>query len=90
MTAKERLAIPRQEMRQRDGLERSRDFKEVNLGLTEQVAIREAQRCLQCKNAKCVEGCPVGIDIPGFVALIAEAIFSAQRSLCAKTTTCPR
>ena len=81
MTAKERMAIPRQQMPQRDGIERSRDFKEVNLGLAEQVAIREAQRCLQCKNPKCVEGCPVGIDIPGFVKLVAEGDFLAAAEL---------
>jgi len=81
LTAKERMAIPRQQMPQRDGIERSRDFKEVNLGLAEQVAIREAQRCLQCKNPKCVEGCPVGIDIPGFVKLVAEGDFLAAAEL---------
>jgi len=75
LTAKERLAIPRQEMPQRPGDVRNKDFKEVNLGLAEQVAIREAQRCLQCKNAKCVSGCPVGIDIPGFIKLVAEGDF---------------
>ena len=84
MTAKERMAIPRQQMPQRDGIERSRDFKEVNLGLAEQVAIREAQRCLQCKNPKCVEGCPVGIDIPGFVKLVAEGDFLAAAELVRK------
>jgi len=84
LTAKERMAIPRQQMPQRDGIERSRDFKEVNLGLAEQVAIREAQRCLQCKNPKCVEGCPVGIDIPGFVKLVAEGDFLAAAELVRK------
>ena len=81
LTAKKRMAIPRQQMPQRDGIERSRDFKEVNLGFSEQVAIREAQRCLQCKNPKCVEGCPVGIDIPGFVKLIADGDFLAAAEL---------
>ena len=71
LTPKERLAIERQQMPERDGGQRSRDFAEVNLGLPEQIAIREAQRCLQCKQAKCVEGCPVGIDIPGFISLVA-------------------
>lgn len=75
------MAIPRQQMPQRDGVERSRDFKEVNLGLSEQVAIREAQRCLQCKNPKCVPGCPVGIDIPGFIELIAGGDFLGAAEL---------
>jgi glutamate synthase (NADPH/NADH) small chain len=89
MTAKERMAIPRQQMPQRDGIERSRDFKEVNLGLGEQVAIREAQRCLQCKNPKCVEGCPVGIDIPGFAKLIAEGDFLAAAELVRRDNDLP-
>jgi len=71
LSAKERLAIPRQHMPERPGPERAGDFEEVNLGLTEQLALREAQRCLQCKNPPCVEGCPVGIDIGGFLRLIA-------------------
>ncbi|MCF7958312.1 MAG: NAD(P)-dependent oxidoreductase, partial [Phycisphaerae bacterium] len=69
---KERLAIKRQAMPQRPGTERAMDFNEVNLGLSEQAAILEAQRCLQCKNPKCVEGCPVSIDIPGFIDQIAK------------------
>ncbi len=89
LTAKERLAIPRQQMRQREGLERNKDFREVNLGLTGQVAIREAQRCLQCKNAKCVPGCPVGIDIPGFVKLVAEGDFLAAAELIRKDNDLP-
>ena len=83
------MAIPRQQMPQRDGIERSRDFKEVNLGLAEQIAIREAQRCLQCKTPKCVEGCPVGIDIPGFVKLIAEGDFLAAAELVRKDNDLP-
>jgi glutamate synthase (NADPH/NADH) small chain len=89
LTAKERMAIPRQQMPQRDGIERSRDFKEVNLGLAEQVAIREAQRCLQCKNPKCVEGCPVGIDIPGFAKLIADGDFLAAAELVRRDNDLP-
>jgi len=89
LTAKERMAIPRQQMPQRDGIERSRDFKEVNLGLAEQVAIREAQRCLQCKNTKCISGCPVGIDIPGFAKLVAEGDFLAAAELVRKDNDLP-
>lgn len=76
-------------MPQRDGIERSSDFKEVNLGLSEQVAIREAQRCLQCKNPKCVDGCPVGIDIPGFAKLIAEGDFLAAAQLIRRDNDLP-
>lgn len=89
LTPKERMAIPRQQMPQRDGAERSRDFKEVNLGLAEQVAIREAQRCLQCKNPKCVPGCPVGIDIPGFIRMISEGDFLAAAELVRRDNDLP-
>jgi glutamate synthase (NADPH/NADH) small chain len=89
LSPKQRLAIPRQQMPQRDGAQRSRDFKEVNLGLSEQVAIREAQRCLQCKNPKCVPGCPVGIDIPGFIKLIAEGNFLAAAELVRRDNNLP-
>lgn len=89
MTPKERFAIPRQEMPQRKGDERSRDFEEVNLGLPEQAAIREAQRCLQCRNAKCIAGCPVGIDIPDFIKLISEGEFSAAAELIRRNNDLP-
>ncbi len=89
LTAKQRLAMPRQKMPQRDGGERSRDFKEVNIGLAEEVAIREAMRCLQCKTQKCVDGCPVGIDIPGFVKLIAEGDFLGAAALVRRDNNLP-
>jgi glutamate synthase (NADPH/NADH) small chain len=89
LSAKERLAIPRQEMPQRDGIERSSDFKEVNLGLSEQAAIREAQRCLQCKNAKCVTGCPVGIDIPRFIEAVARGDFAGAAEIVRKDNDLP-
>jgi len=58
----ERVPIGRQDPR-----ERVNNFKEVALGYTPEEARREAERCLMCKKPKCVDGCPVGIDIPGFV-----------------------
>jgi Fe-S oxidoreductase len=51
-----------------------KDFEEVDCGLTPEEAIQEAGRCLQCKKPGCVDGCPVNIDIPAFVALIAREI----------------
>ncbi len=83
------MAIPRQVMPQRPGDVRNKDFKEVNLGLAEEVAIREAQRCLQCKNPKCVPGCPVGIDIPGFIGKIAEGDFLGAAELIRKDNDLP-
>ena len=55
--------------------ERIKNFNEVPLGYSEQLAIAEAKRCLQCKNKPCMKGCPVEIDIPGFVACIAQGDF---------------
>jgi glutamate synthase (NADPH/NADH) small chain len=62
--------IPRQKMPEQPPEVRRRNFEEVPLGLTEEFALKEAERCLQCKNPSCVEGCPVGIDIPGFIGYI--------------------
>ncbi len=58
-------------MPEQDAAARARNFLEVNQGLPDASACLEADRCIQCKDAKCVAGCPVGIDIPGFVAALA-------------------
>ena len=63
-------------MRQQDPGVRIRNFDEVPLGFTEQEAVEEAERCLQCKNAPCIEGCPVLIDIPRFIDHIANRRFA--------------
>jgi len=67
LSPKERMEIPRQEMPERPVQERIHNFKEVNTGFTEELAIQEAHRCLQCRHPSCVEGCPVGVDIPDFL-----------------------
>jgi glutamate synthase (NADPH/NADH) small chain len=72
---KERMKVPRQKMPERHAEERNKDFKEVNLGLTAEAAQVEARRCLDCANPQCVAGCPVSIDIPGFVKLIEAGKF---------------
>jgi len=54
-------------MPERDALERSRNFKEVNLGYSMADALAEAERCIMCTKPSCIEGCPVGIDIPRFI-----------------------
>lgn len=54
---------------------RVKNFEEVALGYTEEQVVREAERCVQCKNSPCVEGCPVEIDIPAFVELIRQGDF---------------
>lgn len=76
ITAKERLSINRQKMPEQDPAERVKNFNEVNLGFTEHLAMLEAQRCLQCKEAKCIPGCPVMVNIPRFISLISEGRFA--------------
>ncbi|MEW5908563.1 MAG: NADPH-dependent glutamate synthase [Thermodesulfobacteriota bacterium] len=68
--------IPRQKMPEQQPAVRARNFLEVPLGYTPELAMKEAERCLQCKKPSCVEGCPVGIDIPGFIKLIREGEFT--------------
>ena len=72
MDMKERLQIPRQPMPEQEAQRRARNFEEVPLGYTPKTAEMEALRCIQCKKPACVEGCPVEVDIPGFIALVAE------------------
>ncbi|MDC7219564.1 MAG: NADPH-dependent glutamate synthase [Spirochaetales bacterium] len=67
MTTKERLALPQQEMPSQDRIERRSNMEEVALGYSREQAVLEAQRCLDCKNAPCIKGCPVGINIPAFL-----------------------
>ena len=55
--------------------ERTRNFLEVARGYTGEMAIKEAERCLNCKNPQCIKGCPVNIDIPGFIKLVKEGKF---------------
>ena len=72
LTTKQRLQINRQKMTEQDPLVRAANFNEVNLGLPEQVALLEAERCLQCKDPKCIAGCPVSVNIPRFIELLSE------------------
>jgi glutamate synthase (NADPH) small chain len=66
---------PRGMMPERPALERAKDFNEVATGYTAELAVAEAERCLQCKKPLCVDGCPVGIDIPAFIDYIADGDF---------------
>lgn len=65
-----KLDLNRQPMPTQDAEERSHNFEEVALGYDRTVAFAEAQRCLQCKNHPCVEGCPVNVEIPEFIAAL--------------------
>ncbi len=66
------MAIERCVMDEQDPLERAGNFGEVNLGLSMEIALKEAQRCLECKNPSCVEGCPVNVNIPRFIGFVME------------------
>jgi len=73
--AKKATEIPRQPLPQQPAAGRVRNFEEVPFGLKPEQAVLEAQRCLQCKKPKCVDGCPVGVDIPAFIKLVTEEKF---------------
>ena len=72
LSNKERMKIQRQLMPEQDGILRRNNFNEVNLGLTEELAMLEAQRCIQCPKPTCIEGCPVGVKIGEFISLVSE------------------
>jgi glutamate synthase (NADPH/NADH) small chain len=74
--------IPRHAMPEQPPEDRARNFDEVPYGYTEEIAIAEASRCIQCKKPKCIGGCPVGVNIPAFLGLIRDGLFAeAARSL---------
>ena len=75
MPTEKKPKVPRQKMPEQLPEDRRRNFEEVPYGYTEELAVTEALRCIKCKKPKCIEGCPVNIDIPGFLALIAEGKF---------------
>ncbi len=70
LTPRERMTIERTHMPEQDALLRAANFHEVNLGYSQQLAVLEAERCLQCKNPVCIAGCPVRVDIPRFIELL--------------------
>jgi len=87
--AKERMKMSRQDMPQREPEERNKDFREVNQGLAEEAAVKEAMRCLDCANPQCVRGCPVGIDILSFIKLIEKGKFSESARKIKETNSLP-
>lgn len=68
---------------------RSCNFKEVALGYTEEMAIKEAQRCLNCKTRPCVQGCPVNVQIPEFIKLLSESNFEGAYEKIRETNSLP-
>ena len=87
---KERTDIPRVEMNELDAEYRSHTrLEEVNLGLTKEQAMQEAQRCLDCPNPTCMEGCPVSINIPTFIKNIERGEFLEAARVLKETSALP-
>ncbi|MBR4993554.1 MAG: NADPH-dependent glutamate synthase [Lachnospiraceae bacterium] len=76
-------------VREQDPKERARNFEEVCLGYNEEEAVAEAGRCLNCKNALCMQGCPVSINIPGFIAQIKERNFAEAYKILSESSSLP-
>ena len=90
LKAKDRIKIPRVSMPELDPIYRATTrLEEVNQGLTAEMAIREAQRCLDCKKPTCVEGCPVNINIPGFIKQIEKGNFLEAARVLKQTSALP-
>jgi glutamate synthase (NADPH/NADH) small chain len=89
LTNKERMQIPCQDMPSQDPGERIKNMQEVTFGYSKEQAFVEAARCLQCKNAPCVKGCPVQIDIPGFIKAITEENFQKAVDVIKKDSLLP-
>ncbi len=87
--ADKKIKVGRAKMPEQDPDIRRRNFEEVPLGLTPEMAMLEASRCLQCKKPLCVEGCPVSVKIPEFIKLIAENDFSGAAKKLWETNALP-
>ena len=83
------MSLKKNEMPVQDPMVRNRNFLEVALGYTEEQAVNEAERCLNCKNKPCVGGCPVAIDIPAFIMKIKERDFEGAYQIIAKSSALP-
>jgi glutamate synthase (NADPH) small chain len=89
LTAKDRKAIPQQDMPAQDPAARVKNMEEVTYGYSKEQAVVEALRCLQCKKAFCIDGCPVRIDIPGFIKAIVEEDFKKSIDIIKKDSLLP-
>ncbi|MEE1392943.1 MAG: NADPH-dependent glutamate synthase [Negativibacillus sp.] len=76
-------------MPEQDPKVRARNFEEVSYGYTEEMAVEEAQRCLNCKHMPCVSGCPVNVQIPKFISLIAQGKFADACAAIKETSALP-
>jgi len=89
MKNKDRMKIPPVVMKQQAAEERIHNQNEVPLGFTPEEAMVEAERCLQCKSAPCIAGCPVGVNIPAFIGHIAEGDFKSAIDAIKVTNVLP-
>ncbi len=76
-------------VREQEPLVRAKNFDEVCLGYNEEEAVAEAQRCIHCKNAKCIEGCPVNINIPEFIAHVKNNEFAEAYQVISQSSSLP-
>lgn len=83
------LKIPRNPMPAQEPKERIKNFHEVALGYSEEIAVKEAQRCLQCKKPLCMQGCPVEVDIPDFIREIAQGEFARAAKIIKNKNSLP-
>ncbi|ADD67027.1 glutamate synthase (NADPH), homotetrameric [Denitrovibrio acetiphilus DSM 12809] len=89
MKPRERMQIPMQEMPSQEPAVRAKNIEEVALGYYEEQVKIEAERCLQCKNAPCIKGCPVGINIPGFLKAAAEGDYQKSVDIIKESSMLP-
>jgi glutamate synthase (NADPH/NADH) small chain len=98
LSNKERMTIGRVSMPEQEGDVRAGNFREVNLGLTYQLAMLEAERCIQCPKPFCVDGCPVRVNIPNFIKLMrdgdmaaaADSLLNDNALPCVTGRVCPQ
>ena len=83
------MSLNKVKMPEQDPAVRNQDFFEVSLGYTEEMAKEEAQRCLQCKNMLCTQGCPVNVRIPEFIKLVVDGNFAAAYEKIKETNSLP-
>ena len=86
---KANMSLTRNPMPTQDAKLRAHNFDEVALGYSEETAINEAMRCLECKNMPCVDGCPVKIHIPEFISAIKEGDFERAYQIISKSSSLP-
>ncbi|MGD2060890.1 MAG: NADPH-dependent glutamate synthase [Acidimicrobiia bacterium] len=89
LTKRERMAMERTGMPTRAAGARGQDFDEVNLGYTSGLAVLEASRCLNCTRPKCVEGCPVGVQIESFIRAVASGDFATAADVIRQDNALP-